>query len=427
MISKIKNIANTEDKKRLLSNFFSLSILQAFTYILPLITLPYLVRVLGVEKFGLVMFAQSFIVFFNIFVDYGFNLSATREISIHRNDKNKITEIFSSVMSIKIVFIFVAFFVLNIIIYSFDKFSNHKELYYLSFLIVIGNAMFPVWYFQGMEKMKYITIVNIIAKLFFTVLIFIVIRNSDDYIFVPLLNGLGFIFAGIISLIMLKKHFQQSFSIQTYRTMLIYFYDSSYFFLSRIASVGYSNSNTVLIGLILPPQFVTYYYLADKAISVIISTFDPIIQTIYPYLSKKFNIIFLIKLLIAIMSLSILIMIILFCMENYLSIFLLKEVQYVFINTLNILLLLIPISVIYIMLGAPLLLARGYKKEFNRSIIYGFIVHLILLSLVYIYSSYFNNNGLDSLYLFAMSIVFSKIIVLLIRMYYVYKNKLYKG
>jgi len=82
LINKLKNIANTKDKKRLLSNFFSLSVLQIFTYILPLLTLPYLVRVLGVEKFGLVMFAQAFMMLFNLLVEYGFILSATREVSI---------------------------------------------------------------------------------------------------------------------------------------------------------------------------------------------------------------------------------------------------------------------------------------------------------------------------------------------------------
>src|SRR5690554_7448672 len=81
VLALFKKLTNSEDKKRLLGNFLSLSGLQVFTYILPLITLPYLVRVLGVEKYGLVMFAQSFIMFFNILVDYGFNLSATREIA----------------------------------------------------------------------------------------------------------------------------------------------------------------------------------------------------------------------------------------------------------------------------------------------------------------------------------------------------------
>ena len=108
-INKLKEVSHQEENKQLLSNFLSLTTLQAFTYILPLITLPYLVRVLGTEKFGLVMFAQAFIIFFNIFVDYGFNLSATREVSVNRDNKNKLTEIYSSVISIKLLLLVVSF------------------------------------------------------------------------------------------------------------------------------------------------------------------------------------------------------------------------------------------------------------------------------------------------------------------------------
>ena len=223
MINKLKNIVNTEDKKRLLSNFFSLSILQIFTYILPLLTLPYLVRVLGSEKFGLVVFAQAFIIFFNILVDYGFNLSATREISVNRENKEKLTEIFSSVMSIKFILIGISFTILSIIIFSFENFSNNIDLYYLTFLWVIGQALFPIWYFQGLEKMKYITIVNITSKLIFTVAIFIFIQNEADYILVPILNGLGFIIGGILSLWIVHKDFNQRFRMQSFKILIMYF------------------------------------------------------------------------------------------------------------------------------------------------------------------------------------------------------------
>lgn len=288
MILKIKNIANTEDKKQLLSNFFFLSVLQAFTYILPLITLPYLVRVLGVENFGLVVFAQSFIVFFNIFVDYGFNLSATREISIYRNDKDKITEIFSSVMSVKFIFIFVAFFVLNIMMYSFDKFSNHKELYYLSFLIVIGNAMFPIWYFQGLERMKYITIVNIASKLIFTMAVFIFIHNESDYILVPILNGLGCILGGIIALYIVLNGFKQTFEFKSLK-LKKYIKNGFHVFLS-ISSSGILSATPILfIGTFFDYTMAGYYSAFEKLISAIKSFFYIINQTFFPRLSKIFT------------------------------------------------------------------------------------------------------------------------------------------
>jgi PST family polysaccharide transporter len=422
LIDKIRALINSEDKKRLFSNFFSLSILQLFSYILPLLTLPYLVRVLGVDTFGLVIFAQAFIVFLNVLVDYGFNLSSTREVAINRLNQEKVDEIFSSVMTVKFFLIIVAFIFLTVITFSFEQFTKDWGLYYLTFLAVIGQALFPIWYFQGMEKMKYITIVNISSKLLFTLLIFVFIQNESDYIYVPIINGLGIISGGILSLVILRKKFNQRFLIQSSKTLIAYFKESSPFFFSRFSSVGYSNGNTLLAGLILSPTFVAYYYLADKVISVVITMFDPVIQTIYPYLSKEFRKSFFINLMIGIVGASLVIMVILYYSGDILSLLLLKETSLLFINTLNILLFLIPISLIYVMLGAPLLLARGFKKEFNNSIIFGFVIHSIILFLLYMSFLTNNVNNTNIFYMFACSLVVSKFAVLLIRLYYAMKN-----
>jgi len=112
--------------------------------------------------------------------------------------------------------------------------------------------------------------------------------------------------------------------------------------------------------------------------------------------------------------------------SDLISIILLGEINGIFKNLFYVIIPIIPISILYVMLGAPLLLARGYKKEFNLSIIYGFVIHLLLLAILYYYFTI--NSDLQSyiLILFAISLVFSKFIVLLIRIYYVYINKLYK-
>ena len=422
MLKKIK-----QEYKNLLSNFISLFVLQGANYILPLITFPYLVRVLGSEKFGLVMFAQAFITFFNILVDFGFNLSAVREISLYRDNKKKLTEIFSSVITIKISLILVSLTLLTIIVLSFDKFKDEKILYYLSFLIVIGQALFPVWYFQGIEKMKYITIVNVLSKTFFVFAVFIFIHDEKDYLLVPLFNGLGLIIGGLISLWILHKIFGQTFEFQDLNTIIKYIKEGFQFFLSRLSSVGYSNINTFLIGVILTSQYVTYYYVADKIISIILQIFDPIVQTVYPYLARNFRKSFFFKLFVFVFISSIFIVIFIYMLSGYISILFLKEVNSVFIKAMYILSALIPVSIIYVFLGAPLLLARGYKKEFNLSIFYGFILHLVILSTVYIIYKFSILYNEHILYWFAGSIVISKIAVLLIRLFYVYKYKIYEG
>ncbi len=166
---KLKNTISNSEHKILFTNAFSLLILQFANYILPLITIPYVVRVIGPDKFGLISFAQAFIGYFQILTDYGFNLSATREISVHRENKKMVQEIFSSVILIKFMLFLLSFLILSIFLIFIPRFRNDWSVYIFTFGMVLGNVLFPVWFFQGMEKMRYITILHMIAKIIFTI------------------------------------------------------------------------------------------------------------------------------------------------------------------------------------------------------------------------------------------------------------------
>lgn len=284
----IKKLSDTEDKKRLLSNFCSLSVLQLFTYVLPLFILPYLVRVLGLEKFGLIVFSQSFIAFFNMFADYGFNLSATREISIHRDNKQKITEIFSSVIVAKSILVLISFIVLCVIVFSFGHFSEHWRLYFFTFLSVIGQAFFPVWYFQGLERMKYLTIVNIFSKLISAIAIFIFIQNENDYILVPILNGIGIIVGSAVSLYIIYKKFNQAIKFKNLKVKN-QFRSGFYVFLSIFSSSLLSASPILIIGMFMDYVNAGYYSAFEKLIAAIKGFFYIINQTFFPKFSKVYT------------------------------------------------------------------------------------------------------------------------------------------
>lgn len=217
------------NRKTLISNFLSLSSLQALNMILPFITLPYLVRILGIENFGLINFVLSIIMYFNILISFGFELSATREISINKNNLEKVSEIFSSIMIIKFLLFSFSFLILTILVLSIEKFNNDIILFYITFSIVFGNMIFPSWLFQGMEKMKYITYINVVSKSIFTILIFVMVKDENDFIYVPLLNGLGAIIGGVYSLYLAFKFFNIKFKIPSKSIILGYFKDSSSF------------------------------------------------------------------------------------------------------------------------------------------------------------------------------------------------------
>ncbi|MBC7080594.1 MAG: oligosaccharide flippase family protein, partial [Methanothrix sp.] len=155
---KLLKLLRSDEYRVISENFLSLSLLQILVYVMPLITLPYLTRTLGVANYGLVNFAMAFNAYFQVLTDYGFGLSAVREISINREDKKKISNIFSSVMIIKGVLTIISFLILTVIVFSYQKFTQHWPLYLFAFGIVIGTTLSPTWFYQGMERMKYITI-----------------------------------------------------------------------------------------------------------------------------------------------------------------------------------------------------------------------------------------------------------------------------
>lgn len=294
MTEKIYNyflglLPTSPTKKRLYENFISLSALRGITYIFPLITLPYLVRVLGPEKYGLIAFAQAFAHYFSILTDYGFNLSATREISINRENKQKVSEIFSSVMVIKFLLLLVSTVIFSVIVFSFARFRSDYPVYLFSFILIIGNALFPIWFFQGMEKMKYITLISVVAKVFFLVCIFVFIRSREQYALVPLFSSLGYLISGLIAVILVFKDFRISFKAPSFQLMKTQFKNGWHFFTSALFSNLYISSNVFVLGLITSNELVGYFAGAEKIVSAFRGLLSPVSQTVYPYFSKLFS------------------------------------------------------------------------------------------------------------------------------------------
>ena len=142
-------IITHKERKIVLGNFIPLTTLQGISYILPLVVLPYLIRVIGIEKFGLIAFAQALVQYFMILTDYGFSLSATRSIALIGEHKEKTSALFSSVMTVKLIFAAISFLILCTLLYFIPRFRAEWLIYVLSFGSVIGSTLFPVWFFQG--------------------------------------------------------------------------------------------------------------------------------------------------------------------------------------------------------------------------------------------------------------------------------------
>jgi PST family polysaccharide transporter len=280
-------VINNAEKKVLVSNFLALGIVQGLNFLLPLLVIPYLLYTLGVEVFGLLAMATAFSAYFMILSDYGFNVTATHEISIHRDNNKKLNEIFSAVMIIKLILMLIGFSILLLSLWLFDGLAKEAPIYLLTFGMVLGEVLFPIWFFQGIEKMRYIAILNIVAKLFFLMAILVFVNHKEDAFLVPLFNSLGFIMVGVISLFYIYKEFNIRFIWQPYGRLRLYFIKGWHIFLSKLAVTLYSSSNIFVLGLFTNHLLVGYYAIAYKVVSALVSLGDIVNQVIFPFLSKK--------------------------------------------------------------------------------------------------------------------------------------------
>ncbi len=411
-------MASLEDKKALISNFFSLSVLQALNMFLPLFTLPYLVRILGAENFGLVSFSLSIIMYFNILVSFGFELSATREISINRDNLEKVSKIFSTVMLIKILLFIFSYIVLTLLLIFVDRLGEHVALYYVTFGFVFGNLLFPTWFFQGMERMKYITYINFVSRVLFTILIFVLVKERDDYIYVPLLNTLGTVIGGLYSLWLVFSLYKIKIVMPSREDFILHLKESYAFFLSRVANDGSRYYAITIIGMIFGNVVVGYYSMIEKLYYAFMSLGGIVAQTIYPYMSRTKNIVFFKKafLLVVLASIALLIPIIYFYKEILLLVFNINnEIMgdiflIMFSGTL--------FGVINALIGYPLLAAFGYIKEANISLIYASIIYVVFITV----AAYVTKD----IYIVSFSLVVYTLASVAFRVYYIKQKQLHK-
>jgi len=384
IFKSFKKIATTKRNKKLITNFLSLSVAQFSSYVLPLITVPYLVRVLGPDKFGLIAFAQAFIQYFIIITDYGFNLSATREISIKRKDLHQVSIIFSSVLIIKFLLFCLCFIILLLFITFFNKFSTYSKVYIYSYGMVLGYVIFPTWLFQGIEQMKLLSFLNILSRVIFITGIFIIVRRAADFIYVPVLYSMGYILAGVAGLWIVFTKFKIKFLIPHLRDLKHQIVEGWYIFISNIAISLYTISNTFILGLFTNNTIVGFYSAGEKIIKAAQGIIIPISRTLYPHIShlaaqsKQIALNFIRKSLKIISP-------VLFCFSAVLFIFadkigniILGDQYQESIYVIRILSFLPFITGISNILGIQTLLTFGLKKIFSKIIISGSLVNITL-------------------------------------------------
>ena len=416
----IKSFLKNKDFKVLASNFFNLALIQGLDMVLPLLVIPYTTRVLGFEKLGLIAFAGAVVAYFGIFISYGFNLTATKQVSKNRENNYLLKKIYSQVTLSKLFLILISSIIFFVGIIFIPKFSEHKTLFLISFLSIIFTNLVPYWFFQGIQDLKYTTLLTTIFKVLSTAAIFTFVQKEEDYLIIALLPLISnFIIFTIIQIILYKKYKITLIKI-TKKDIQTQLHDGFYVFLSQVKITFFTNFNTIVIGSVLGDAAVGLFSSAEKIIRMLSLVQVPIVSSLFPYFSKKLHesrqegFLQINKIAKVGSVIYIVVCLAVFFLARYIAVWVFGS-QIDEISTLIRIMVFIPIFVFANNLyGTQFLLNIGKDKRFTANLLFATILNVcMVIPLTY----FFKVNGT------AVSVLLTEIFVFVIMYYSAIKNK----
>lgn len=221
--------------------------------------------------------------------DYSFKVTATRDVSVFRHSTKKLSIIYSKVLTIKFLFLFVSSIFISIVVLLYPPFYEERLVFFLSMFILFGYSIFPEWFFQGIEKMKYIAFLNFGIKFFFTICVFVFITEAEDYWIYPLLQSTGFLLAGLVGQIILVKKYKLKFYFLKKRHLRSSVKDNFPIFVNQFFPTLYNNTNTFLLGIFTTVNLVGIYDAIKKVVDVCVMLIGIVSRVFFPFLNRKKN------------------------------------------------------------------------------------------------------------------------------------------
>ena len=285
---KLSSIGSV-NAKTLTKNFSALAVLQAMRYLIPFIVLPYVTPIIGVTHFGEIAVAYAIALIFQTVVNFSFDFIGARDVARNREDMGKVSEIVSTILCARIVLYVLAFVLLGGIVLAVPKF---REIWLL-ILISVATAFFSMnvseWFFQGIEKMEHITIVNVISRVVYIVLIFTFIKEREDYLLYPIFNLLGFVMASMYSIVMMTRRYKCRLHIPPFSKILDSFKIGKDLFVNQVCMSLCINLPNILLGTISGSAAAGLYDAAGKLHNAGKHSIDVLNRTFFPFLSRQMD------------------------------------------------------------------------------------------------------------------------------------------
>lgn len=369
---------------RISRNAAALLIVQVVNYVAPLVLLLYLTDTLGLQLYGVVAYSMGIGVLAGVLIDFGFSISATAKISKHRHRPWYVGRLLGSIYIIKLLLIVSVFLILAIYAATTEKYSAYRWLFIISILPISALGLLPVFFFQGVEKMKAIAAYSVLAKVLFVIAVLSLVHSPADYLWIPVANGISQAIALAIALYLTYK-LGYVIRLPRKRDLKYALKLTLPFFYSRISVATYLSSAPVILGTVSTPASVAIYTMAEQFYKVMQGIFGPINQATYPYMARERNLPLLLKLTLGCVGLAILGAVTGYFVFPYLLDLLFKEEWLNSLPVMNVFFIAIVVNVAAVFAGYPLGAAVNNLQPANTSVTGGSLLYLALLAILLLF------------------------------------------
>lgn len=287
----LKFLRENQNFRKLSESSLSMFVVQGLELLLPLLLLPYVIRIIGLENFGRIAFAQAIVGYLIVVINYGFHLTATREIAINKDDLTSVHRILAEVSATKFLLFIGCFILLALGLVFFQTDKSEAAIFYAVFVSLSCNYLFPNFFFQGLHDLKKISIAAIIFKSLGVAMVFLLVRQKSDYLLYIIIPGISSFFYLVYSYSFIFKKYKfnfKSFNI-TWFAIKMQLKTGFYVFLSQLKLNFFSNMNVLIAGLLLGDKAAGMFGSADKVIKALSALQIPFLSALYPYFSNLVN------------------------------------------------------------------------------------------------------------------------------------------
>jgi PST family polysaccharide transporter len=242
--------------------------LSLFSSLIGILLYPYLIRVLGKNSYGLFVFALSITCFFAIFNKFGFGMPATKEIVENIDDKNTKNNILSAIFTAKILIFSILSIIFSVLCIFIPLFRDNVLIFSICYITLIADIIFPQWYFLAIQKMKFITIIQLFFRILTIPFIFIFVKKTENLLIYTIIYSTSLLFGGFAGMFVLWKKEGILPKIVSLKATKRHFRDALPFFWTSAASTLKMESITLIIGTFFSLADVALYDLANKIISI---------------------------------------------------------------------------------------------------------------------------------------------------------------